>query len=83
MRKITLMPYEDGWYPTYWSSLDAVLSNLVDRLHASGYEQTLEVEFRLEPRFAGLNPMIGLNTTLPRFRKKGRVTVTVLDPTPF
>ena len=81
MRKITLMPHvgEDGWHPSHWSSLDMVLSNLVDRLRASGYKHTLELEFRLGPKSAGLYPIIGLNTTLPRFRERGRVTV--LDST--
>ena len=53
-------------------SLDIALSDLVDRLRASGYERTLEVEFRPEPEiYLNVNP----DEIFPRFREKGRVTI--------
>ena len=55
-----------------WSSLDVALSDLVDRLRASGYERILELEFRLWFTMDfDLNP----DELLPRFREKGGVTV--------
>ena len=53
-------------------SLDIALSHLVDRLRASGYERTLEMEFRPEPEvYLYINP----DEFFPRFREKGLVTV--------
>ena len=55
MQKIVLVPCFEGhgWRPGFWSSkLDTKLSDPVDRLRASGYRNTLELESQLEPRFA-------------------------------
>lgn len=55
------------------------MSDLVDRLRAWGYEHTLELQFQLEPKSAGVYPTVGLDAFFPRFMEKGRVTL--LDPT--
>ena len=77
MRKIVfaLHPTEGGWNPRLWGSLDTALSGLVDRLHASGYEHTLELEFQLVSAFAKMDPEAYLDAFFPCFREKGRVTV--------
>ena len=81
MQKIVLaLQFEgSGWNPVYWSSLDTGLSSLVDRLRASGYEHTLELQFQLDPKIAEAHLKLDQDTFFPRFRKKGRVTL--LDPT--
>ena len=65
------------WDYSCWSSLDAVLSDLVDRLHAPGYEHTLELEFQLEYKFTftEIDPGDDPDTFFPCFREKGRVTI--------
>jgi hypothetical protein len=77
IRKILLVPYFRGveWNPTNWSPLDPVLSNLVDRLRASGYEHTLELEFQLKPEFAEAYLKVGLHAYFPCFWEKGRVNL--------
>ena len=77
MRKILFVPYfrGDGWNPINWSPLDTVLSNLVDRLRASGYEHTLELEFQLKPEFTEAYLKVGLDAYFPQFWGKGRVNL--------
>ena len=64
-----------GWEYPRWSPLDAALSSMVDRLRASGYEHTLELEFQLEPEFADIDPRDDPDIFFPCFRKKGQVTI--------
>ena len=78
MQKIVFAVWDGRWNPTYWLPLDRALSNLVDRLRVSGYEHTLELEFRLKPGFPAVYPAVGLDVWFPRFEEKG--WVTVLDP---
>ena len=77
IRKIVFVMYLEGygWDPAFWSPLDKVLSNLVDRLRTSGYEHTLELGFQLKPEFAGVYPTIGLDAYFPHFLEKGRVNL--------
>lgn len=56
------------------SLLDRVLSELVDRLRASGYNRVLVLEFRLVDMSADYT--VDLNKCFPKFRKKGRVILT-------
>ena len=69
----TCTPREPGHH--FWSSLDTELSNLVDRLRASGYKHVLELEFQLESEFAEIDPKDALGAIFPCFREKGRVTI--------
>ena len=59
----------------FHSTLDAELNGLVDRLRASGYKRTLELEFRHSHYFAETVSDAGPDGFLPKFREKGRVTV--------
>ena len=81
LQKFILALYLEGsgWNPVNWSSLDTVLSSLVDRLHVSGYEHTLDLQFQLDPKIAEAHLKLDQGTFFPRFRKKGRVTL--LNPT--
>ena len=60
----------------FWSSLDTELSSLVDRLRRSGYKHTLELEVRHQSDFAEKVPDAGPDAFLPKFREKGRVTIS-------
>ena len=71
-----MLSHSDGeWSYPRWSSLDIALPNLVDRLRASGYKHSLELEFQLEPEFAEIDPKDDLDAIFPCFREKGRVTL--------
>jgi hypothetical protein len=59
----------------FWSSLDAELNRLVDRLRASGHQHTLDLEFRSGRRFAE-ELLAGLDGFLPKFKEKGRVIIS-------
>lgn len=65
----------------YWplsscpSLIDTALSHLVDRLRASGYEHTLELEFRFGPGSAEIHFDADLKESFPHFRERGLVTV--------
>jgi hypothetical protein len=76
IRKIVFVLSDCGveWSYELWWRLDRALSNLVDRLCASGYEHTLELEFRLE--FPEIDPEEDLDAIFPHFREKGRVTIS-------
>jgi hypothetical protein len=63
---------EGGWNPKPWSPLDTALSSLVDRLRASGYKHTFELEFQLEPEFTEVDLTVDPDAFFPRFREKGR-----------
>ena len=79
MQKIVLVLYfkGHGWNPRYWShALDTALSDLVDRLRASGYRHTLKLEFQLEPGFAEAHQKAGPDVFFPHFREKGWVTLS-------
>lgn len=57
-----------------WDGIDAELCRLVDRLRATGYRHTLEVELRLTK--IGEDPgECDCTRFLPRFREKGVVTI--------
>ena len=57
-----------------WTSIDEQLCGLVDRLRATGYRHTLEVELR--PKKPGNDPgEYDPTIFLPKFREKGIVTV--------
>ena len=76
IQKIVFVLLDCGveWSYALWWSLDIALSNLVDRLRVSGYDHTLELEFRLQ--FAEIDPEDDLDAIFPRFREKGRVTIS-------
>ena len=60
-----------------WIPFDDMICRLVDRLRVSGYSNTLEVEFRLmfiDPACEARH-----REFLPKFKEKGRVTVTKLS----
>ena len=59
-----------------WIPFDDTICRLVDRLRVSGYTNMLEVEFRL----LFIDPVREARhrTFLPKFKEKGRVTVTKL-----
>lgn len=77
IRKIIFAPHAPGdkWSYRRWSYLDTVLPLLVDRLHTSGYEHTLELEFRQEFECAEIDLDVGLDALFPEFRKRGRVRI--------
>ena len=66
----------DQWSvsPRSGAPLDNALSDLVDRLRASGYEHTLELEFQ-PIKYAYIGFDVNLDKFFPRFIEKGRVTV--------
>ena len=70
---VSLSGWGVGWSYALWWSLDIALSNLVDRLRASGYEHTLGLEFRLA--FVEIDPGDDPDAIFPCFRKKGRVSI--------
>ena len=57
-----------------WALVDKQLCRLLDRLHATGYCRTLEVELRLMG-IEGDPEDYDLTTFLPEFREKGAVTI--------
>ena len=59
----------------FWSSLDTELNRHVDRLRKSGRKHVLELEFQHND-FAKTVSDAGPNGFLPKFREKGRVTVS-------
>jgi len=82
LRKLIFAPYwpilmlENFMDDPCWITFDDLICRLVDRLRVSGYANTLEVEFQLlfsEPAGEAHH-----KTFLPRFKEKGRVTVTKL-----
>ncbi|KAF9645588.1 hypothetical protein BDM02DRAFT_3119996 [Thelephora ganbajun] len=56
-----------------WISLDDVVCGLVDRLQASGYKHTLELEFRTN--FVGLGDGVHREDFLPKFQEKGLIRI--------
>ena len=58
-----------------WVSTDEQLCGLVDRLHATGYRHTLEVELRLAGIGSGAEKDYYAEF-LPEFREKGAVIIT-------
>ena len=61
--------------PRRRSSLDIALSDLVDRLNASGYNRTLGLELRPGLGSVEVDSDINLNDLFPRFTEKGRVII--------
>ena len=58
-----------------WGSIDEQLCMLVDRLRATGYNHTLEVEVRLT-EMGHDHRVYDFTILLPKFRQKGIVTIT-------
>ena len=54
--------------------LDDAVCGLVDRLCASGYKHTLEIEFHLDED-DDINPNLDYTNLLAKFREKGRVRI--------
>ena len=80
MQKIVFVPYYggDGWEPVKWSSLEMVLCGVANRLRALGSKHILELEFQVEPKFAGIYAILGIDMIFPHFRQTGRVSLS--DP---
>ena len=77
IRKIVFHPFlKADLRDQFWSSLDTELSGLVDRLRASGYQHILDLEFQRDLGFAEMVLGAGLDRFLPKFREKGRVTIS-------
>ena len=61
--------------PLQSTSFDTALSNLVDRLRASGYKHTLGLELRPGLGSVEVDSDMNLNDLFPRFTEKGRVVI--------
>ena len=75
IQKIVFVLSDSEWSYARWSSLDVALLNLVDRLRASRYKHTLELEFQLKPESAVIDPTDDPEVIFPCFREEGRVTI--------
>lgn len=77
IQKIVFEPYIswDKWEYKRWSPLDTALSGLVDRLRASEYDHTLELEFRPKLKVANMDSGVDPDALFPNFREKGRVSI--------
>lgn len=65
-----------------WVFIDKQLCELVDRLHAMGYHHTLKVELRLT-NISSDPGEYGFSGFLPKFQKKGAVTIVRRSDSPF
>ena len=77
IQKIVFEPFSMlNFGERFQPSLDTELSGLIDRLRASGYKHTLELEFRLTRNF-GKNVLdVRPDWFFPKFTEKGRVIVS-------
>ena len=77
IQKIVIRPFlQRGLRVEFWSTLDAELNGLVDRLRASGYRYTLELVLQHDRYFARMVSAAGPDGFLQKFREKGRVTIS-------
>ena len=79
LRKITFLVrfmYNSGFAQRMeqWGFIDEQLCGLVDRLHTTGYNRTLEVKLRLA-KYRGDPGEYDFTKFLPGFREKGVLTV--------
>ena len=64
-----------------WGPFDDTICELVERLERSGYTHTLEVKFRAQ--FVDLEEEVDHEEFLPKFKKKGRVSIVEVSSGKF